>query len=211
MKIYTKEMIKEKNAKKRKFKKILSYIFTPILGVIIIFCIYLAYQKFILQKPNIEVFGYKSYIVLTGSMKPVINPNDIVIVKNVSQDSLNEGDIITFNGNNNSSTITHRITKITKQDGIIYYQTKGDNNNSEDIELVEYEDIQGKYSFKISKIGAILTGGLTGIGVIIIFILLILSYYHSSKIEDRILTREEARKRYNIYKYKDKEDTNDAI
>jgi len=211
MKIYTNEMIKQKNAKKNKRKKVIKYILTPIMAIILLLCIYIAYQKLILKSPNIELFGYKVYIVLTGSMEPVIKPNDLVIVKKISQEKLKDGDIITFNANGTNTTVTHRITEKVEKDGVTYYKTKGDNNNSEDIELVKYEDIQGVYCFKISKIGVILTGGLTGTGVIIVFLILVISYHHSSKMDDRMLTREEARKRYNIYKYNDKEDTNDTI
>jgi len=211
MKIYTNEMIKQKNAKKNKRKKVIKYILTPIMAIILLLCIYIAYQKLILKSPNIELFGYKVYIVLTGSMEPVIKPNDLVIVKKISQEKLKEGDIITFNTNGTNTTVTHRIKEKVEKDGVTYYKTKGDNNNSEDIELVKYENIQGVYSFKISKVGAILTGGLTGTGVIIVFLILVISYHHSSKMDDRMLTREEARKRYNIYKYNDKEDTNDTI
>ena len=210
MKIYTKEIIKEKNKRKEKVKKFLKSIFIPIFVIICLALIYIGYQKIVQKKNNIELFGYKMYVVLTGSMKPGINPSDIVVVKKVKDSNdIKNGDIITFSVSSNS-TVTHRVVDIVEDEGKILYKTKGDNNSSEDLDLVSFENIQGIFQFKISKIGAIITGGLTGTGTIIIFLFLILSYHHSVKKEDRILTREEARKKYNIYKYKDKEDTNES-
>ncbi len=145
-------------------------------------------------------------------MKPEINPNDIVIVKKESQDSINVGDTITFFiPNNTETTITHRIIEIIEKDGRKYYKTKGDNNNTEDSDLILYENIQGVYKFKIPGIGVILTGGFTGIGFIVFFLFIVISYHRAIENEDRMLTREEARKRYNIYKYKDGEKKDDTI
>lgn len=210
MKIYTKEIIKEKNAKKRKIKKVIRTIFLAFFAIFILLCIYIAFQKYILKKSSIEIFRYKTYVVLTGSMKPSIDPNDIVIVKKTDKNSIKENDIITFSKGNNT-TVTHRVIEIVKKDGEDLYKTKGDNNNTEDTDLVKYEHIEGVYQFKISKVGAIITSSLTSTGMIGIFLILVISYHHSSKKEDRILTREEARKRYNVYKYNDKEDTNDTV
>ena len=212
MKVYTKEDITKKKEKAKKIGKVVKILFEIIFAIFVLLCIYIAYQKFILKSPNIEIFGYKTYIVLTGSMKPEINPNDIVIVKKPDQSSIKVGDIITYAVGNNSATVTHRIIEIVEQNGKKLYKTKGDNNNSEDSDLISYEEVQGKFCFKISKIGTVLTGGLTGTGIIIVFLLLALSYHRSSKKEDRRLTREEARKKYNVYKYgKDGEDANDTI
>ena len=212
MKVYTKDDITKKKKRTQKVKKIWKTAFEIIGILIILLCIFVAYQKFILKSSNVEIFGYKAYIVLTGSMKPTLNPNDIVIVKKPNKKDIKNGDIVTYTIGNNSSTVTHRIIEIVEQDGEKYYKTKGDNNNSEDSDLIKYEDIQGKLCFKISKIGAMLTGGLTGTGIIVVFLILALSYHQSSKKEDRILTREEARKKYNVYKYgKDGEDANDTI
>ena len=119
MKIYTKEMIKEKNARRKKINKIFKMIFTPLIILFLLFCIFIAYQKIILKSPNVEIFGHKMYVVLTGSMKPEINPNDIVIVKKVKQESLKKGDIITFLNDRQTTTVTHRIIELVEKDGII--------------------------------------------------------------------------------------------
>lgn len=202
MNIYTKEMITKKNEKIRRRKLLFKIILTPIVISILLICVYTAYQKFILKKQDIEFLGYKMYIVLTGSMEPTIKPNDLIVIKAVDKESINEGDIITFTAKGKVATVTHRVVEVVEKDGNTYYKTKGDNNNTEDEELIDYDKIQGKYLFKISKVGVIITKSLTGTGLIVVFLILVLSYHYSSKKEDRRLTREEARKKYNICKYK---------
>ena len=46
------------------------------------------------EVPNI--FGYKPFIVLSGSMESEINVGDLAIVKNIDINSLKIGDIIAF-------------------------------------------------------------------------------------------------------------------
>lgn len=94
-----------------------------------------------------NIIGIRPYTVLSGSMKPEMDPGDVVFVTNRGKNDLNEGDIITFYENN--TIITHRIVEITKEG----YTTKGDNNNSIDIFTVKQENIIGKVLFHIPKIG----------------------------------------------------------
>ena len=99
------------------------------------------------------MFGYKSYIIKTNSMEPTININDVVINKDVSQEEINVGDVITFL--HNGEVITHRITKIENDGDITKYTTKGDNNNIEDTFKITYEEIKGKHVLTIPYLGKI--------------------------------------------------------
>lgn len=102
------------------------------------------------------IFGYKPFIVLSGSMESKIKTGDLVIVKESNPTILKKGDIIAFRDKDNLVT-THRITKIIKsKDKDICYQTKGDANNVEDKEIVCSNSIEGKYQFKIPKLGSAL-------------------------------------------------------
>ena len=205
MKIYTKDMIKEKIEKKKRRKAIINFLLTPIIVILLVICIFAVYQKIVLKKQNIEILGFKGYIVMTGSMEPSINAGDVIIGKKANENNIKIGDVITFSSINSGATITHRIVDITNKDGKRYYQTKGDNNNSEDVDLVEYKDIQGIVLFKIGKIGKILLQLLTGTGVAFVFFILAIFYHFASQREDRMLAREEARRRYNICRYKKEE------
>lgn len=211
MQIYTNEMIKERKLKKNKFQKILNVVLFLVFIVLTLISLFVLYQKFILKKQNIEIFGYKFYVVLTGSMQPSISQNDVIVIKKQEIENIKKDDVITFSKSGSATTVTHRVVDVINKEGQVFYKTKGDNNNTEDDELVLAKNVEGKCVFKISKIGVILTRGLTGTGYILILVLLILSYMRSSKKEDRIIERESARAQYNVYKYTDKEEVNGTI
>lgn len=101
----------------------------------------------------INIFGYKSYVIKTNSMEPTINVNDVVINKEVKQDEINVGDVITFL--HEGEVITHRITKIDNDGDVTQYTTKGDNNNIEDTFKITYENIKGKHVITIPYLGKV--------------------------------------------------------
>ncbi len=202
MKIYTNEEIKKIKDRKKKISKVVRIVLTPFFVIFALVCAYVCYQKFIEKRENIDLFGFKSFIVLTGSMEPNLNIKDLIVINKVSEDSINVGDIITFHNKGGKQTITHRVIEIQEIDGKVYYKTKGDNNNSEDEEPVSFDNVDGKMIFKLDKFGIIVTEIFTGTGLFILFLFLVISYYHSSRMEDRMLAREDARKLYNYSKYK---------
>lgn len=145
MEIYSNEIVK-----KKRLKTICKVIFYTIIIFLIICIINILYQKFIKKEDSINLFGYKLYIVLSGSMEPTLNVGDIIISKKVEEEQIKVNDIVTFSDEDNN-TITHRIVDIIIKEGKKYYQTKGDNNNTSDVNLISIEDIKGKYSFKIES------------------------------------------------------------
>ena len=203
--IYTNEMIKERNEKKKKISNVITIISIPFLIFVLVACVYIYYQKFICKNNNVTIFGYKPLIVLTGSMKPNLNVGDLVFVKRVSNENeLSVGDMITFVEEETSQTVTHRIVNIVIEDGKKAFETKGDNNNSSDAALVSYERIVGKVFFKINAVGAWIMKIYTTAGIVIFTIILLLIWSNSNKKRDRILAREVSRKRFNFPKYKSK-------
>lgn len=115
-----------------------------------------------------DVIKFRSYVIVTPSMKPTINPGDMILVKKTDIDKLEKGDIITFNKDN--IVATHRIEEIDG-DSIT---TKGDNNNLEDTPINK-SDVIGRFVFSIPKIGYIISFaispvGLVTMGSIIVFI-----------------------------------------
>lgn len=200
--IYTNEMIKKELERKQKIKKTLKFFYIPIIILMILGCVSIAFQKFIEKDNFVSFLGFKAFIVLTGSMEPEISAGDVVIVNNVQQSNLKTGDIITYSVGSSSQTVTHRIIETVQKNGKTYYKTKGDNNNSTDSDMVEYENIIGTVNFTIGKIGLIINALKTTGGIAFVVLILLISWVHSSRADDRILAREEARKRYNICKYK---------
>ena len=203
--IYTDEIIKKKNAKKMRFKNFLKMLHIPIIALIVLLVIYMGYIKYVKHEKNINLFGFRQYIVATGSMEPKYKVGDLVFIRKTPEEKIKIGDIINYISENGTDTITHRVTDIIKKDGQTYYQTKGDNNNSEDPELVKYRQVNGKLVFKISKLGTIITNLLTGTGIAILFVFILLSYLRDKNKEEKIIARENARKLYNVPKYEENE------
>lgn len=103
----------------------------------------------------IGVFKYKPVAIASNSMQELISRGDIVIVKKMNKNELNKlklYDIIEYKLDNVS--IIHRIISIERySDGKIIYKTKGDNNDIIDKLSVSEEQIIGKVTFKIPKLG----------------------------------------------------------
>jgi len=136
------------------FLKILKTIaLTIIIGIIILLLIIKV--KSLLNPGEVpSLFGYKAFIVLSGSMEDEINIGDIIISKEVPENELGINDIISFKSG--KSITTHRIVLINDIDGTSWYTTKGDANNTNDMNPVEYSNIEGKLVYVIPKIGKLL-------------------------------------------------------
>ena len=88
-----------------------------------------------------DVFGYKPFAVVSGSMETSINVGDLVIAKKIDSDkSLKNGDIIAFRTSDNY-VVTHRIVETKDENGKRYFTTKGDNNKSNDMDPVVFDKI----------------------------------------------------------------------
>lgn len=104
---------------------------------------------------TVGVFPIYPSAIATGSMKPGINPGDVVLVKKVQDradiEALQIGDIIQFK--KESILVNHRIIDIVEEEDEMKYRTKGDNNSAQDADLVAAEDIRGTIVEVIPKIG----------------------------------------------------------
>ena len=165
-------------------KKVSQSTFWIFLGIIAIYSTIIIEQKLFSKDKIPSFFGYKNFIVLTGSMKPTLNEGDIVFVKETNK--IKENDIIAFREGN--AVITHRVFEVYKENGEEYYITKGDANTDTDQNLLAKEKVEGKYSFKIPFLGLIILFLQKPIGIITLFmvlgICLILSSIKSKEKED---------------------------
>lgn len=104
---------------------------------------------------NSNLFRYWMVAVGSGSMEPTINVGDIIIVDKQYQkrlDKLDVGDVLVFKIGKN--IYTHRITKITENNGKYSINTKGDREGQmEDSWVVTNDDVIGVVKFKIKYIG----------------------------------------------------------
>ncbi len=100
----------------------------------------------------------KARIVLTGSMKPVINAGDVIITTSPSHKAPKKGDIIAYTARRFNgaavATISHRIIGGDPIKGFI---VKGDSNPSPDVQHPGLSDITGVVILIIPFIGNLLT------------------------------------------------------
>jgi signal peptidase I len=96
--------------------------------------------------------GFRSLVVLTGSMEPNLPVGSVLYVQ--KQPSYNKGDVIAFQSGN--VNITHRILEVETKNNQLFYKTKGDANNASDLDLVSSESVLGKQSFYIPFLGRLI-------------------------------------------------------
>lgn len=99
--------------------------------------------------------GYCPLIVLTKSMEPEINGGDLIIVRQIDGGDVKTGDIIAFfdPDGNGSSILTHRVTAVETENGVLSFRTKGDANNTEDKKAVSEDKLVGIYKIRIPGAG----------------------------------------------------------
>lgn len=182
---YNVKIVKEKISPIRFIINVISYaVFMWLILIGITLLIYIADTKIRAAKGDFTPPKYNAYVVLTGSMLPEIDPNDVVVTKKIEGKDLKVGDIITFvpsDSRISNIIVTHRILNkyYDATTNKYTYQTKGDANNTPDFTLAEDSNVIGKVIFKIPKVGYIqellaTRGGL--IIVVLIPALVILSY-----------------------------------
>ena len=178
-------------------KKAFKIIIITILVVILLINISIIVQTKL--KPNLvpNIFGFKPFIVLSGSMESKISVGDLVFVKKVNPNELKVGDIIAFRDSEDIVT-THRIVDIETKDNGLCFVTKGDANNANDDGIVYSNMVEGKYQTKIAKVGNAILFIQEPIGFVVmlmsILIICLLVYsFQSKKIskEEKFKTEEE--------------------
>ncbi len=108
---------KSENKKQSKIKASISYI---IIALLMALCFSITISVVInIQKDNVpRIFGYSLHVVITDSMTPVINVDDVVIAKKVDNKTINVGDDIVFRSedpNTLGMLIVHRVIEINKE------------------------------------------------------------------------------------------------
>lgn len=98
-----------------------------------------------------DLFGYRLFMVETGSMEPGLPVGSILLVGPAEDPSNLAIDTIVSFTTQSGTTVTHRIIGVLKtDDGNIAYRTKGDNPlNSPDPELLTPDRVIGIFILKI--------------------------------------------------------------
>ena len=187
--------IKNFVGRKRKmqiFKKIISIIILIILITILFVSGTILIDSCLHPDEVPSFFGWKPFIVLSGSMETQISAGDIVVVKEIDTQNLKKGDIIAFK--EDDVVITHRIDEVEEKDGQVQYITKGDNNKAQDIGSVLPNQIEGVFKFKISRLGNLAMFVQTPLGMIVclsipIIIIILLQTADSKKEKEELISK----------------------
>lgn len=185
VKHYKVKIIKKKENLFRYLVSVISYsifIFLMLVGGTLL--LYVADIKIRAAKGDYSAPAFNAYVVLSGSMLPTIEINDVVVTKKIPEEKLEIGDIITFISPDprfGGISVTHRIIEkiYDETQGIYTYRTQGDNNNIYDAVPVPNSNIIGKVILKIPKLGYIqnILSSKTGLIVLVLIpCLAILSY-----------------------------------
>ncbi len=97
-----------------------------------------------------------SFVVLTASMTPAIEPGDVVIVDERDPSSIAEGDVITFVRGDNEVPVTHRVIGVVAVGGEVAFETQGDANDAADAGLVPAANVLGVVAFTIPYLGYVI-------------------------------------------------------
>ena len=128
------------------------------------------------------------YAVKTGSMTPEIKIGSVVFT--TPANSYGVGDIITYSISGGKDNITHRIVEVGGEGDNSYYVTKGDANNTADIDKVLASQVVGKVNYRVPYLGYFLqyVKTLPGLVIIIIIPATIIVYEETRKIKKEAKT-----------------------
>ena len=132
-------------------KSLIKFITNTIVLIVLIIALIVGYNWY--QKKQGKVayfFGYATFAVKGDSMRPTIEPGDLLIIH--KEKTYEEGDIITF-VNDQKQIVTHRIIEITPEKE---YKTQGDNNKFEDGEPISDQNVFGKVVYDFTQYDEIL-------------------------------------------------------
>ncbi len=138
----------------KKILNILNWILITFLVIILIFNLVIIFKSKKYSNEVPSIFGYKPFIVMSGSMEDEFGTGDLVVVKNTDPKSLKINDIIAYR--KEDYVITHRIVSVIKKKDDYCFKTKGDNNNVNDDGMVCSAEIEGKYIKKYAYVGSII-------------------------------------------------------
>lgn len=141
--------------------------------------------------PCLKIFDLRGFLVVSGSMEPVLSVNDLLITNTCPDSSLEEGDIIVFemdiNNDGKNEKIVHYLDEIIESELGLTYKTIRHFEETpyfQDGWTLNDEDIIAKYLFTVPMIGNVLVFLRSPLGWMVVLMngLLYFSYeYHKRK------------------------------
>ncbi len=135
---------------------------------------------------------FPAVIVDGNSMNPVLMNGDLLFYHGVDQRRVANGTlIIFFSGQSGIAAldymvrpiVVHRVVGIVVQsDGVVYYRTKGDNNQFDDSALVRYDEVLGSPVSDVPVVGALVLFLKSAQGLI--FIIAVATFLYLNRYEN---------------------------
>lgn len=173
----------------KKVRNIILALLAIVATLIVIFNMYQYVCINLLHKELATLNGYAVLEVVSGSMEPTIHIGDLIVIDTKTKE-FKEQDIVTFR-DVNGSFVTHRIISLKENEMI----TKGDYNKSDD-GIQSIDTIIGKYKFKISGLGILMTSLKKPFSMFMIFVIGILLCIFVSLDKDGNVILNEEEKEY---------------
>lgn len=145
-----------------------------VLGVLLLIAIVVPFVLFAVPQ---LIGAESSYVVVSGSMEPVMSPYDVTFVDGADPGAIEEGDIINFQRSQDQQTTTHRVIEVVERGGQPAFRTAGDNNNGPDPGVVTVDEFRGRVMelggtpLVIPAIGRIIGFANSGSGFALLFVL----------------------------------------
>ena len=116
-----------------------------------------------------RAFGIQVFNVVSGSMEPTIPVGSMIFVKPMEAEKIDSGDVIAFYSN--GVVVTHRVVENRQLEN--RFVTKGDANDLEDRQKIEYRDLLGEVVYHVPVLGDVTAHLTTPLGKIYLFALVL--------------------------------------
>ncbi|WP_379798148.1 signal peptidase I [Haloplanus sp. GCM10025708] len=125
-----------------------------VLGVVLLVALVV---PFVVYSVPQTVGADESYVVLTASMAPAIDPGDVVVVTAVDPRRIRVDDVITHQRGRGEIPVTHRVAEVIESDDGLLFQTRGDANEDPDASPVPAAAVVGVVTLTIPYIGHVVS------------------------------------------------------
>jgi signal peptidase I len=99
-------------------------------------------------------FDMRPFTVMTGSMRPAVDPGDVVVVQRIAPLDAHPGDIVTFRDPEGTGRlISHRVRGVRVHDGRVDFQTRGDANTEGERWSVPAGGSIGRAAYRLPQLG----------------------------------------------------------
>lgn len=151
--------------KNKKIKMISNILFIVFMTIMTLLIFITGQSRFTGREPSL--FGYRMYVVESGSMLPTLDIDSIIIVREYTSKKIKKDDIVTYYAGNENIRVTHRVVKVVEKGS--QFITQGDANNTEDPNILKGDRIIGKVVLSIPYVGKIfrVTSSRVGISLLI--------------------------------------------